>query len=167
MLLYHPYKDSNHCIFRMLTIISEIEMSIELEKLKVLDFYYLFPHFIKDLDSWPRDYLLYKKEAKLIPEPFEKTPNKKKLFFELEKIQNQAITKLSAREILSLDSVKNGFIRLNQLKISNNLLSRIEKEKKKNATTVGLVSNCLSKFEWKGDHGLKKRSGLMEYKYDE
>ena len=81
MLLYHPYKDSNHCIFRMLTIISEIEMSIELEKLKVLDFYYLFPHFIKDLDSWPRDYLLYKKEAKLIPEPFEKTPNKKKLFF--------------------------------------------------------------------------------------
>lgn len=167
MLLYHPYKDSNHCIFRMLTIISNLDKSIELDKLKVLDFYFLFPHFIKELSSWPREYLSCKKEAKSIAEPFEKTPNEKKLFFDLNQIQNQAIMKLSARGIISVDLVKSGFVRINDSKMPIELIQKIKEEKERNPIVVRLISDCLSNFEWKGEAGLKKRSGLMEYKYDE
>ncbi|MCS6122794.1 ABC-three component system middle component 5 [Shewanella baltica] len=167
MLLYHPYKDSNHCIFRMLTILSTLDKSIELEKLRILDFYYIFPHFIKEIDGWPRAYISFKKIAEEISEPFENTPNKKKLFFDLNQIQSQAIMKLCAREILSINLAKKGIIKLEKSKISEDFMKKIEDEKNNNAISLKLVSNFLSKIEWKGKNGLKKRTGLMEYKYDE
>lgn len=167
MLLYHPYKDSNHCAFRLLSILSKLEDDIIFDKLKILDFYYLFPHFLSEIESWPRELSSYKKYVETVTVPFEKTPSKKKLFFDLNTIQNHATMQLASKGIISVDSLKRGLVRIDPDKIPSRLISFINDAPFNKSNTFIALIEGVSKFPWNGMKGLKMRSGLMEYRYDE
>ncbi len=167
MLLYHPYKDSNHCTFRLLSILSKLENEINFDKLKILDFYYLFPHFLSDIDSWPNKLMSYKKYIKNIPEPFEKTPNKKKLFFDLESIQNHAVMQLASKGVISVELLKKGIVKLESKSIPDELAHLLNEAPFNKSDVFKALIEGVYNFPWNGVKGLKMRSGLMEYKYDE
>lgn len=167
MLLYHPYKDSNHCTYRLLSILLKLDGEILLDKLKVIDFFYLFPHFLKDIQSWPRGFASFKKHVKDINDPFENTPNKKKLFFDVEGIQNEALVQLASRGIISVERLKHGYVLLEKSKLPNAVISHINEDSYNQSSIVDVLVNGLCHFPWLGSRGLKMRSGLMEFKYDE
>lgn len=119
------------------------------------------------MDSWPRDLISFKKKVSNIAEPFEKTPNKKKLFFDMESIQNQALIQLTSKGILSIESLKKGIVILEKNLLPSELLENIISDDFNNGEAFKTIVNGVGNFPWLGETGLKKRSGLMEYKYDE
>lgn len=166
-MLYHPFKDCNHCLYRLLSVLVAINNPIAVEKLRVIDFYYLFPYFLKTIEPWPSDIMAYKKFIKEIDAPFECLPNKAKLFFDLNQLQTQAIYYLASKGILSVTELQEGSAVLIDEKIPREILNTIGKDYFPNGNVFKILTEAIPLTKWSGPNGLKKRSGLMEYKYDE
>ena len=49
MLIYNPAYDIYHTMYRILLLSSRIVNSIEIDKLKILDFYYVYPTELLDI----------------------------------------------------------------------------------------------------------------------
>jgi len=167
MILYHPYKDANHCTYRLLSILTNLKEPLNLEQLKVVDFYYLFPHFLKEISPWPVNISKLKKLITEVDPPYENTPNRKKLFFDLEQIQNEAVLQLASKGLLSIDLLKNGAVKLNKEKVPKKLAKQIQDDRFNESSILRVLIEGLCNITWSGENGLKKRTGLMEYKYDE
>lgn len=166
-MLYHPFKDSNHCSYRLLSILTSISHPLLVEKLKIIDFYYLFPYFLKSIDPWPNDILTFKKFLKEVPDSYESLPNKAKLFFDVNQLQNQSMFYLASKGIISVDALHEGDVVLIKEKIPNEILIKIKEDSFNNSNVFKILTEALPVTKWSGSSGLKKRSGLMEYKYDE
>jgi hypothetical protein len=166
MLIYHQHHDTYHCIFRMLSIISILgERNIEFAKLRIIDFYFVFPHLVDEI-SFPRmqGTKQIKAMSKSFPKPFESLPNKKRLFSEMGDFQIQAIRILSSKNILLEDKsgiVSKGNYFSNDC-ISDLLYNNIYIEEK---FFSNLVNICFE-IPLLGNSGLKMRTGLMEFRYD-
>ncbi|MDX1471801.1 MAG: ABC-three component system middle component 5 [Flavobacteriaceae bacterium] len=133
---------------------------------RIIDFYTLFPHLIKEIKPFPSELRAYRKCVKNIPEPYEKIVNIKRVMFELEAVQTTALQNLLAK----------GFIDLQEFKSKNLMRSKIELPP---AVKNEINENNIAKSEWfqmlitgffdvkvKGASGLKSRTGLMEFRYD-
>jgi len=87
-MIYHPRNDIYHCCFRLLSILKNYNQPISIEKIRIIDFYLVYPNFVKEI-ILPRkngNTKLKNKYAKMTP-PFEIMPNKKILFSELKDFQ--------------------------------------------------------------------------------
>jgi len=166
MIIYHPRNDVFHCMFRMLSIINILNgKRIEVDRLKIIDFYFSFPHLLADT-TIPRvaggSYV--KSESKKISVPYENLPNRKILFSEMGDFQLQAIDVMRAKGLIELTSdgwihegEQFGLESIKKLVDSNNLTSKKYYQE---------IVNVLVKCELYGDKGLKMKTGLMEYRYD-
>jgi hypothetical protein len=167
MLVYHPRNDVFHCTFRLLSILSLIDKSdIEIPRLKIIDFYIVFPHLVKDI-SFPRiaaGSVKIKKQAQAFNIPYENLPSSRMLFSEMGDFQLRAIDILKAKNILEITS--EGMIKKGD-NFSSSIVSDLAKE---NSITsddfykqfIKIIMGC----PLYGENGLKKRTGLMEYRYD-
>lgn len=167
MILYHPINDTNHCIYRFINILIHIETDILFEKLKVIDFYYLFPILLNDIKPWPSDIKEYKKCLNNKTNTFVQIPNKRKLFFDLNEVQKMAIATLAAKGIIDIEQIKNGIVSLNCSRLPESMKIQLKKDKFSLSSEFKLLTEGLVKTEWKGSKGLKNRTGLLEYRYDE
>jgi hypothetical protein len=165
MLIYHPKNDIFHCTFRLLSVLSLIDKNdIELPRLKIIDFYIVFPHLIKDI-SFPKmeGSGKIKKQAQTFAIPYESLPSSRMLFSEMGDFQLRAIEILKAKNILeTLD----GVISKGENFSSSIVLDLV----KENSITSNIFYKDFIKIilecQLYGDNGLKKRTGLMEYRYD-
>jgi len=167
MILYHPLKDANHCIYRMLSILIKSPSEISLERLRVIDFYHIFPHLLDSISPWPNDIKIYKKYTKNIASSFESIPDKRRLFYELSEIHRQSISTLVSKGILDKDRSKSGIATLNKENIPEKILNIIESDEYNNSKIFEVLTKGLTVTSWKGRNGFKNRSGLMEFIYDE
>jgi len=166
MLIYHQRNDVFHCTFRILSILSIIEGNdIEFSRLKIIDFYIVFPHLINTI-SFPRAKGLskIKKAVQTFPIPYENLPSKKMLFSEMGDFQLQAVDILKSKNILEIsdDSMiskgSNFFDTSVQDLIKDNRIT----SQGFNKNFIRILMDC----SLYGDKGLKSRTGLMEYRYD-
>ncbi len=166
MLTYHPAHDPSHCIFRILCLSKDINESRALvDLIKLLDFYVLFPHVLKSL-SLPKGNLSVTNNFKTIKEPYENLPESAHLMFQLSLIQDQAIKLLIAKGILNQDAQAFDHIELNKDKLPDNIIALIDKSAFRKEQWYQHLINIVAQIPLKGKSGLKKRSGLMEYRYD-
>jgi hypothetical protein len=165
MIVYHPKADLYNCIFRLVSLAKIGEnKGFDVTRFRMYDFFVLFPHFVEEV-SFPRgkEYSWLKRKAKELPKPYENMPDKKRLFSELSDYQIQAVQILKAKKIFQ--EKENG------LAVSENFYSEsvqslfednfILKSEFFNKLVIGLNDISLT-----GEKGLKKRTGLMEYRYD-
>ena len=165
MLIYHPLKDPNHCTYRMLCILYDMDTSISYDLLKLLDFYILFPHLLKTI-RLPKYLLSDKKILNKVQEPYENLPLPSKILFELSSLQNSCIDSFLTKGIIDKEEFENGKIRLNSKKLDLELLNLITNNcYKKEAWYIFLLEK-LSKIYFNGKDGLKDRTKMMEYIYD-
>lgn len=166
MLIYHQRNDIFHCTFRILSILSMIESNdIEFSRLKIIDFYIVFPHLISTI-SFPRarGVSKIKKTVQTFIVPYENLPSRRMLFSEMGDFQLQAIDILKSKNILGVyqDSIISKgecfFDEAIQNLINNN---RITSENFNQDFIRVLMDLPLY-----GDKGIKRRTGLMEYRYD-
>lgn len=165
MLVYHPRNDTYNCIFRLLSILGNLETpTVDFVKLKIIDFYYVFPHLVAEISFPQRNaYSHLKKEARALCCPFEKLPDNKRLFSELGDFQIQALHILKAKRILTEE---NGFIGKGENFDSPSIQSLLSKNSSLAEDFYHDTANFLNSIELLGDSGLKRRTGLLEYRYD-
>ncbi len=165
MLIYHPKNDIYNCIYRFITIAKLIESeSFEFNRLRILDFFFMFPHLISDI-SFPRfkGVVELKKLSKNYSLPYEKLPDNKRLFSEISDYHIQAIQILSSKKILELNG---DLISLGENFNASSIQGLLLENKYIKDSFFNKFVKLLKVIELSGENGLKKRSGLMEYRYD-
>jgi len=167
MLIYHPVHDINHCIYRLLRVL-EISNHAEFQwdQLRLLDFYSLFPHLLKNISPFPRELNAYKKVLSRIPASYESIPNDKRIFHEMMPIQNTALHNLIAKNLIDSEKFKRGLIARTDEPIPEKMSRTIRDDSTAQEEWFAFLANELCLVTFDGKRGLKSRSDLMEYRYD-
>ena len=100
MIIYHPFKDANHCSYRIISLLYKNNNKIRDEHLNFMDFYYLFPCQIKNIDGWPRSNSKLARRISTIEDTYETIENPRRIFFELNIIRRNTLAHLFSKGIL-------------------------------------------------------------------
>jgi hypothetical protein len=167
MLIYHPAQDANHCVYRTLLLLEHtVHEEIDIELYRLLDFYILFPHLLKEISPFPSALSTYKKVLKNIPEPYESMRNTKRIIHELEPSQSVALQNLLAKKLIDIESFRAKKIRRTDETLPQQLISSIHSAQYSEEEWFRFIINELPAIDFGGKKGLKKRTGLMEFRYD-
>lgn len=165
-MFYHPISDANHCIYRFLLILSSIKSkSIEIQKIKTFDLFLLFPDFLKQI-KLPNKLRDKRKVIDSVGSSYEALPDPRKLLFEMGEIHKAANNYLFAKGIIKLDESNPEKIVLQMKIIPPKLSEQLSNDPIRNEPWFLVIVNDLLEMTFEGVDGFKKRSGLMEYRYD-
>ncbi len=168
MLIYHPVFDANHCVFRTLLILQEqASDGVDIDLFRIMDFYVLFPSLLKTITPFPNELKSFKKHIAKIENSYENIENPKRVFVELRRIQSVAFHHLLSKKLIDMESYENGKIKRTDVNLPEILISELNNTDFKKSEWFEFISKGFSKIEFYGVKGLKKRTGLMEYRYDE
>lgn len=165
MIFYHPRNDLYHCMFRFISIASMQDLEdFDSVRLRIYDLFYLFPHLVKDIE-FPRakGTAALKRSFGSIEQPYEVLPDKKRLFSEMGDYHIQAIQILKAKGIFEEES---GKLRISDGFYSPSIQRLINDNFNESRELFRKLFQALNTIEVVGENGLKKRTGLMEYRYD-
>ena len=166
MLTYHPSKDPYHCIYRILCILYDLEQTcIDIDLLKILDFYVLFPSRLKNI-KLPQMYTSFRKIFKSISEPYEILPSDIKLISSIETIQQIAIKTLIAQHFIDGKLFLVNKICFIKENLTTELLTILEHSEIRTQEWYKILTKELSVLNLYGSEGLKSRTNLLEYQYD-
>lgn len=167
MIIYHPAYDVNHCLYRILLALeTSVHENFDWTLFRLMDFYVLFPHLLKDITPFPSSLQPFKKIVKAIPDAYETLPNSKRVLFELESIQNAAVQNLMAKGLINVSIFDKYTISRTTEQLPENLCEQLALDSRVSEEWYRLIVNELPLIEFEGKSGLKARSKLMEYKYD-
>ncbi|ACT11774.1 MULTISPECIES: ABC-three component system middle component 5 [Pectobacterium] len=163
MIIYHPFKDANHCSYRIISLLYKNNSKIRDEHLNFMDFYYLFPCQMQNIDGWPRSNSKLAHKISTINHSYETIENPRRIFFELNIIRKNTLAHLFSKGILSLIDE---YISLNVERIPASLINTLETDIFRASFEFATIANEIPKLTIKGKKGLKAKTNLMEYRYD-
>lgn len=171
MIVYQQAFDIYHSVFRLLRLLDFFNRSesVEVERLRIWDFYLLYPNKMseiklrreeEDIRKLIRNYIVKKEN------PYEELNDCRIMF---EKIQPYQITAMKClasygvinKETLSLNRVS--VINKNELRAK---LANLPVLTDKETNAVKLLTSHFFLMPLAGEFGLKQRTGLIESKYD-
>lgn len=163
MIVYHPAYDAHHCAYRILNILNSVDgKKLTKEVLKIIDFYYLYPHLLKRVSKLPRPLNSHKKKINTVPDPLEITPNPKSLYYELITTHESALTWLSHKALIENSDNE---ITLNIDVLPQSLIEAFDTDEFSKSDFFIMLITGFPKVILNGENGFKSRSGLMEYRY--
>lgn len=166
MLIYHPAFDMYHCVFRIVRILLSLPVAeYETERVRIFDFYSLFPYLLNDIRA-PRNATSDRKKFGALENSYEKVEDKKRFFLSLEPYQDSAIKSLASYEIIDSAALRNSRILLIPTNIPPALTVSAKNSDKRFSKDLEFFRDYLLDIELTGDTGLKQRTGLFEYRYD-
>jgi hypothetical protein len=166
MLIYHPVFDVYHCIFRMLQLIVKMQSGeVEVEKIRIWDYYLTFPHEIVKI-SFPREYLEYKKFFKEINNPYENILGTKRTFDKMQSIQMTALKSLASYNFIDTKKLDKGLVSRLDFELSSELFTQINDLSPREKNIIELLTKVFYDIPLLGENGLKYRTGLLNFKYD-
>jgi hypothetical protein len=167
MLTYHPAFDLSHCIFRILKILKYTKWSeIEVDRLKIWDFYFLFPSEISNHIKFPSEFLYKKQAFKDNSNPYEHLSDAKKIFIRMQPYQEVAFKNLASYGILDPIELENRIVKIDLDKIPSKLYERLQDVNDKDKSALTLLSKNFGNMPLSGREGFKMRTGLIDFKYD-
>lgn len=165
MLIYNQAYDLYHTMFRILQIMEKTKQDVEVDKLRILDFYLAFPAELLEIRSFV-GFKKYERFLKAETNAYERVIDRKRLFFKMEHIQISAMKALISYNLFDASEFKNGKLKRTDIPLSENLASRINKANEENQNIVTLITGPLASMNLYGHLGLKERTNLIEFKYD-
>ena len=165
MLVYNQAYDLYHTVFRILRIIENSETVIEIDKLRILDFYLVFPAELLHIKSF-RGFKKYEKFLKIEKNSYERIIDRKRVFFNMEQIQLSAMRSLISYGIIDYDEFVNGKIKRTDKELTKELTNRISKINETDKNLITLITGPLASMNLYGHLGLKERTNLIDFKYD-
>jgi hypothetical protein len=165
MLLYHPAFDIYHAIFRILRILESLpKQSIEIERLRIYDFYVLFPG---ELYKFRFPTALVKEKRRFRSNNcYQIINDPKRLFFRLEPYQHCALKTLAARQFIDANLFLEGKVIRSDKELPRGLDTAIKTANEKPDSVINLLTGPFLNLDLYGNSGLKGRSDLFEYRYD-
>jgi hypothetical protein len=166
MLTYHPAFDIYHATFRFLLLTNNLRgKSIEIERLRIWDFYFVFPEEFKNV-SFPRELSVFKKTFKPIDNPYDKLVDAQRVFEKMRPIQLSAIKYLAAYGFFDSEKISDGEVKRTDKVTPKELLSNMEIVDERQKYVIGLMSSPYNEIDLYGKDGFKHRTKLIDYKYD-
>ena len=165
MLIYNQAYDLYHSMFRILQITEKTKEVIEVDKLRILDFYLAFPVELLEIKSF-QGFRKYEKYLRSETNKYERVIDRKRLFFKMEHIQITAIKALISYGLIDATEFKNGRIKRTDMVISEKLQERLLLANEENHNLITLITVPLASMDLNGHLGLKVRTNLIEFKYD-
>jgi hypothetical protein len=162
MLIYHQALDPYHCVFRLLLITQTLQ-NLEIEKLRILDFYLLYPALVANI-RLRKDLQYGKNISKSLKNIYHDPAVDKSAFTSLHNFQKIAINCLVSAGYVDSEVIKSGYILRTDKKISIEMYSAIQVQNK--IPINNFIIEKLASLPLLGKDGLKDRTGLIEYRYD-
>ena len=167
MLIYHPAFDASHCAFRILKLfntLSDIDF-LELDRIKIIDFYIVFPKTMKYI-KYPQniDSKKIRKELNLINNTYRPCRNPYLISKKMSIIQDKVLSILVTNEYLSFNNLDNSYSKgqkFNQLSLKSTLFENSLKYEIEVLVLKFLLTHPINNKD-----GLKDRTSLMEFRYD-
>ena len=168
MIIYNEAFDIYHCIYRLIAILNHLKNdSVELERLRIWDFYLTFPQEISNIKFGikPEDRVI----KKLFPfknNPYEKISNTRNVFSKMQPYQLIAIKSLASYGVINKD-----YLILNKITLINKerlgeLVSTYTDMSDREMNIIKIMTSYFFYMPLYGEGGLKNRTNLLEYKYD-
>lgn len=166
MLIYHPAFDLYNCIFRMLQLLSNMKHDeVELERLRIWDFYLTFPRETQKI-RFPQDLSELKKVFKRKDDnPYEDLLDSKKIIERMKSFQLTALKYLASYDFIDKESFSKGVVRKTNKELPVDLKNELNNFTTEKQNIIKLVLGFWD-LPLYGSHGLKARTGLIDFKYD-
>ncbi len=166
MLIYHPAFDIYNCVFRMLRLIQNIKKdSIEFDRIRIWDFYLVFPNETKGI-IFPIEFSELKKIFKDKPNPYEDLVDAKRIFERMKPYQSSALKCLASYGFIDSKELTKNIVKRTNKQIPNNLMEKISIMDIKEENIIKLLKSPINDFPLLGKNGFKYRTQLIDIKYD-
>ncbi|AMX95904.1 MULTISPECIES: ABC-three component system middle component 5 [Mesorhizobium] len=168
-LSFQPAFDAFHAVFRFLRLRNVLGPSEALayDKLRILDFYLLFPHKVRDI-RLTAQHQKFKKlsDRYAFTKPYGELPDARLVFERMRPMQAAAIQTLAAKSLVSVDALAQKEVRATGSTIPRSLAERVAEINESQSDLMDFLATLASDYPLQGDNGLKARTGLLEHRYD-
>ncbi|RYD54393.1 MAG: hypothetical protein EOP56_19300 [Sphingobacteriales bacterium] len=171
MIIYSQAFDYYHAVYRMVRILTRFKRDnfLELDRLRIWDFYLLFPNQVHSITLKKGDDEIRKLRKRFIKEkdnPYNSVFDNRKVFEKLKPYQLTAIHCLASYGIIDNTLLKENRVSI----ISDSLLreydGKFEELSYTEQNVIALMTLHFSTISLFGPDGLKSRTKLMVSKYD-
>lgn len=171
MIMYNQAFDLYHCVYRVLQLLNKLEenKTVELDRIRIWDFYLLFPNKIHEI-RLKRDEKelrsLRRQTIKKVHNPYEEVFENRKVFEKIRPFQLSALNCIASYGIIDKEHLK-----LNRVEVINperlkKYVSDMGEISTNEIEIVRLLTEHFYDMTLFGGDGLKDRTKLMECKYD-
>lgn len=167
MLIYHPAFDLHHCIYRMLLLLDSIkEQSIEVEKLRVWDFYFLFPNEVAKNVKFPMELKELRRIFKVVNNPYDNIQDAKRTLEKMKGYQLVALKCIASYGYIETEQLKRNIIVKTEKELPRDLKQAFHMLTEKEQNVIKLLKSPFNDMGLYGSTGFKYRTGLLDFNYD-
>ncbi len=171
MIIYNQAFDLYHTIYRIILFLNRFEegVLIEVDRLRIWDFYLLFPNKIHKIRFPKSESDLRKLKNQFIKEsnnPYETIMEERKIFEKLKPYQLSALNCIASYGIIDKGLLNQQRISITNKQVLTEFMSKSDDVTAKEKNIISLMTSHFFKMSLYGTNGLKNRTNLMESKYD-
>jgi len=172
MILYNNAFDLYHTIFRMLHLLSKIEEDkvIEIDRIRIWDYYLLFTNEIfniKPIRNKKEYNQLLKKLNIKKNNPYQQIYDQRKTLEKIKPYQLSALNCLASYNIIDKEYLFKEEVKINSFDLLKGYIQSVGDLSDREKNIITIMTSFFRNISLIGNDGLKKRSNLMESKYDE
>ncbi|MCZ2085749.1 MAG: hypothetical protein LC112_15885 [Flavobacteriales bacterium] len=171
MILYNNAFDLYHTIFRMLHLISKVDSdsSIEVDRIRIWDYYLLFPTQIFHIKPRQNEVEFKKilKQLNIIKtNPYQRISDERMTIEKIKPYQIAALNCLASYKIINKDDLLEDKITILSKELLRQYVDSIGNLSSREKNIITIVTSQFYDISLFGENGLKSRSDLLESKYD-
>ncbi len=171
MIVYNQAYDYYHAIYRMIRLLTHYKRAdfIEVDRLRIWDFYLLFPEQVHSIALKKEDDEIRELRKRFIKQknnPYNEVFDNKKVFEKLRPYQITALQCLSSYGLINKESLKENRVSVISEKLLSDYNSKFEPLTYTEQNVIALMTLHFSTISMFGPDGLKHRTKLMISKYD-
>ena len=172
MILYNNAFDLYHTIFRMLHLLSKIEDDkvIEIDRIRIWDYYLLFTNEIFNIKPTKnkKEYNQLLKELNIKKNnPYQQIYDQRKTLEKIKPYQLSALNCLASYNIIDKEYLLKEEVKINSFDLLKGYIQSVGDLSDREKNIITIMTSFFRDISLIGNDGLKKRSNLMESKYDE
>lgn len=172
MILYNNAFDLYHTIFRMLHLLSKIEEDkvIEIDRIRIWDYYLLFTNEIFNIKPTKnkKEYNQLLKELNIKKNnPYQQIYDQRKTLEKIKPYQLSALNCLASYNIIDKEYLLKEEVKINSFDLLKGYIQSVGDLSDREKNIITIMTSFFRDISLIGNDGLKKRSNLMESKYDE
>lgn len=168
-LTYKEAFDPYHTMYRLLRLRSGLDSfeAMPVDGVRILDFFLLFPFRLSSF-SFKQKHNDCRKIAKSYKHliPYGDQPDDWLLFGKMELIQKASMSTLAKLGFLDRHQLERGIVSFTKVATPDEIGDRISEKNEQDFELLSALQVLATEYELTGADGLKRRSGLMEHRYD-
>lgn len=166
-LSYHPAFDAYHQIYRTIRLLLGVGEAFNAHKLRMADFYLLFPEKISDIRLSTELRALARRLNKEPRYPYDNMPESRLLFARMEPTFQAALQTMIHERLVDQEEATHDLLRLGSgVPRDSSLVARALEANSSESELVNFLSKLIRSFDYTGPNGLKARTALEEHRYD-